>query len=98
MSLNPGCVMPVNYTSNSMPLAYRTNCKATEKENISSNSSVDLTKDLDTELSPAKKQRISDYERIIMGEELSDIEINYAKQLPKVHHFKFSHHDIVTVM
>ena len=66
-----------------------TECEATEKENISPNSFVDLTKYLDAEPPPAKKQRINDYERIIMGEELSDIEINYAEQLLKVHHPKF---------
>ena len=63
-----------------------TECEATEKENISQNSFGDLTKYLDAEPPPAKKQRINDYERIIMGEELSDIEINYAEQLLKVHH------------
>ena len=51
---------------------------------------MDLTKDLDAEPPPTKKQRINDCERIIMGEELSDIEINYAQQLLKVHHPKFS--------
>ena len=31
-----------------------------------------------------------DYERIIMGEELSDMEINYAQQLLKANHPKFN--------
>ena len=60
LSLNPACVMPANHISNFMPLACKTECEATEKENISSNSFVDLTKDLDAEPPPAKKQRIND--------------------------------------
>lgn len=90
LSLNLACVMPVNRTSNSMPLACKTKCEAQENENMSPNSFMDLTKDLDVESPPTKKQNINDYERIILGEELSDIKINYAQQLLKVHYPKFS--------
>ena len=72
-----------------MPANTSKPCEA--KENINPISVVgDITEDHDAELPLAKKQRIDDFERIVMGEELSDIEINHAQQLFKVCHPKFS--------
>ena len=85
-SRNSACVIPSNHTGDPT-LA----CEVTEKENVNPNSFVDLTENHDNDVeSPAKKKKVNDYERIIMGEELSDIEINYAQQLLKMQHPKFS--------
>ena len=54
---------------------------------ISVDGSVDITESCTVDELPAKKQ-IFDAEKIIMGEELSDIEINYAQQLLKEKHPK----------
>ena len=52
-----------------------------------SDSSVDITESCSVDYKPpAKKQKIFDSEKIIMGEELSDVEINYAQQLLKEKH------------
>ena len=50
---------------------------------------IDQVVDNEVELPTVKKPKL-DYERIIMGEELSDIEINYAQQLLKANHPKFN--------
>ena len=77
-------VIPAKNTSDSV-LAY----EATEKENINPNSFLNLTEDYDDEPPPAKKKKVEDYEKIIMGGELSDIEINYAQRLLKKQHPNF---------
>ena len=46
---------------------------------------VDITASVDDE-PPTKKRKIFDAEKIIIGEELSDIEINYAQRLLKEKH------------
>ena len=47
---------------------------------------VDLTECCNTNSPPAKKQKTFDTETIIMGNELSDGEINYAQRLLKIKH------------
>ena len=47
---------------------------------------VDLTKSCNIDSPPAKKQKCFDVEKVIMGEELTDFEINYAQRLLKVKH------------
>lgn len=49
---------------------------------------VDLTECCSTDSLPAKKQKTFDIEKIIMGDELSDGEINYAQWLLKMKHPK----------
>ena len=51
-------------------------------------SSIDLTEGCSVEEPPAKKQKTFDAEKIIIGEELSDAEINYAQRLLKEKHPK----------
>ena len=52
-----------------------------------SDPSVDITESCSVDDEPpAKKQKIFDAEKIIMGEELSDVEINYAQRLLKEKH------------
>ena len=52
--------------------------------------SVDITESCRVDEPLAKKQKIFDAEKIIMGEELSDIEINYAQRLLKEKHPKIN--------
>ena len=52
--------------------------------------SVDITESCSVDEPPAKKQKIFDAEKIIMGEEFSDIEINYAQRLLKEKHPKIN--------
>ena len=52
--------------------------------------SVDIAESCSVDKPPAKKQKIFDAEKIIMGEELSDIEINYAQRLLKEKYLKIS--------
>jgi len=61
---------------------------------------VDLLTDderVEVQSPPTKKPKL-DYERIIMGQELSNIEINYAQQLLKTHHPKFNGFQSTLVM
>ena len=52
-----------------------------------SDPSVDITESCSVDDEPpAKKHKIFDAEKIIMGEELSDVEINYAQRLLKEKH------------
>ena len=46
---------------------------------------LDITASVDDE-PPTKKRKIFDAEKIIIGEELSDVEINYAQRLLKDKH------------
>lgn len=64
---------------------------------LSAEDVVDLVVDDKVESPPTKKPKL-DYERIIMGEELSDIEINYAQQLLKANHPKFNGFQSALVM
>jgi len=59
-----------------------TNCKVKTASETVSDNIEDLT-ELDAVLPVAKKAKIIDVERIIMGEEFPDVEINFAKQLLK---------------
>ena len=52
--------------------------------------SVDIIESCSVDKPPAKKQKIFDAEKIFMGEELSDIEINYAQCLLKEKHPKIN--------
>ena len=56
---------------------------------LSAGDVVDLVVDDEVKSPPTKKPKL-DYERIIMGEELTDMEINHAQQLLKAKHPKFN--------
>lgn len=59
------------------------------KKKLPANDAVDLVaSDHEVESLPAKKPKL-DYERIIMDQELSDTEINYAQKLLKGKHPNF---------
>ena len=63
--------------------------EAQQLKELSAGDIVDRVADNEAELPPTKKHKL-DYKRIIMGEELSDMEINYAQQLLKANHPKFN--------
>ena len=54
----------------------------TERDIIEEEDVINLTEP-DAELPVAKKAKVFDGERIIMGQQLSDVEINFAQQLLK---------------
>lgn len=56
------------------------------KENNVMELTVDLTENCSVDSPPAKKQKVFDVEKIIMGEELTDAEIHYAQRLLKAKH------------
>ena len=67
------------------------------RKNLSARDVVDLLADDEVQSPPTNKPKL-DYERIIMGQELSDIEINYAQQLLKANYPKFNGFQSTLVM